>query len=130
KVRSSSRSSHSNRGLVFFRRPGGGRSVRCGENLFVYRPRLVSRRFIVCPPNGLHYNERAAPGAQTERRGQAGPVRSLRGREGLTGRFFSPPRAQRAQRSDAFNRVSLGVSASLWFVSLSRIAFFRYVCTQ
>jgi hypothetical protein len=37
---------------------------------------------------GLHYNECGIlPGAQTERRGEAGPVRDLAWRLDLTGRF-------------------------------------------
>jgi hypothetical protein len=40
---------------------------------------------------GLRYNENATdPGAQTERRGAAGPVRDLLGGWNLTGRFVSP----------------------------------------
>jgi len=39
---------------------------------------------------GLQYNEEAiASGAQTERRGGAGPVRGLLGGKDLTGRFLS-----------------------------------------
>jgi hypothetical protein len=39
--------------------------------------------------SGLRYNgDGDYPGAQTERRGGAGPVRSLLGGKDLTGRFF------------------------------------------
>jgi hypothetical protein len=40
---------------------------------------------------GLRYNEEVIhPGAQTERRGDAGPVRGLLGGKDLTGRFSFP----------------------------------------
>ncbi len=39
--------------------------------------------------NDLRYNQKAhRPGAQTERQGDARPVRSLLGGKGLTGRVF------------------------------------------
>src|SRR6516165_6109230 len=46
---------------------------------------------------GLRYNEKAiAAGAQTERRGGAGPVRALLDRKDLTGRFYFHHRGARS----------------------------------
>src|SRR5437899_11507401 len=49
------------------------------------------------------------PGAQTERRGGAGPVRGLLGGKDLTGRFFrsSQVRSQPSPRSHAVGRIIL-----------------------
>src|SRR4029453_18460451 len=51
-------------------------------------------RFMAIPPkerksHGLRFNESNAPGAQTERRGGAGPVRGLLGGKDPTGRLVS-----------------------------------------
>src|SRR5262249_46807990 len=69
--------------------PGTRRVPGCLE------PRITDRKteviHIAKPPgaNGLRYNAKViTSGAQTERRGDAGPVRGLLGGKDRTGRFF------------------------------------------
>src|ERR1700739_1219204 len=53
-------------------------------------------RLMICPPTVCVRGEMLPPGAQTERRGDAGPVWSLLGGKDLTGRLFSEVSNQRS----------------------------------
>src|SRR5262249_42228817 len=65
------------------------RTARRGDVRIAARMKNASQRLL--GKTGLRYNGNTiVPGAQTERRGGAGPVRGLLGGKDLTGRFTSP----------------------------------------